>query len=203
MTRTHSERSRDSSSLSQSEEKRVNVGRVASPELQTNKSQLNENFYLPPVQRIVQDEKKSKNVHKDEPKSQKSQKGNYDRLITQEEQKRLKVRVSLPIQVFASVEMITKGVDILVFIGGRGRRLFNVVSFRLVRGISYDKHLLAPQESATNCTILPFSGSEHYGMHFHHNRNFCRRYSILFFQEIFETRQQTSKLKRDQKPSRR
>jgi len=34
--------------------------------------------------------KKSKNSQKDEPKSQKSQKGNYDRLITQEEQRRLK-----------------------------------------------------------------------------------------------------------------
>ena len=133
MTRTHSERSRDSSSLTQSEEKRMNVGRVASPELQTNKSQLNENFYLPPVQRIVQDEKKSKNVHKDEPKSQKSQKGNYDRLITQEEQKRLKVRDSLPIQVFASVEMITKGVDILVIIGGRGAKTFLMLSIFITR----------------------------------------------------------------------
>jgi len=90
VTRTHSERSRDSNSLAQSEEKRVSVGRVASPELQTNKVLLNENFYLPPVQRSIQDEKKSKNSQKDEPKSQKSQKGNYDRLITQEEQRRLK-----------------------------------------------------------------------------------------------------------------
>ena len=129
VTRTHSERSRDINSLAQSEEKRVSVERVASPELQTNKVLLNENFYLPPVQRSIQDEKKSKNSQKDEPKSQKSQKGNYDRLITQEEQRRLKVVVYLLIQVFTSVEMI------LAFTGGRDKDFCNFINFATCKAL--------------------------------------------------------------------
>ena len=89
VTRPSSDKSRESNG--QSEERRVSMGRVASPEAQLNRVQSNENFHLPPVQRIVQEEKKSKNDQRDGTRSPKTQKSNYDRLITQEEQKRLKV----------------------------------------------------------------------------------------------------------------
>ena len=91
ISRAVSEKSKDSNLALQSEERRASLGRVTSPELQTSKLQANENFYLPPVQRIVQEEKKSKTDQKDGSRSPKSHKSNYDRLITQEEQKRLKV----------------------------------------------------------------------------------------------------------------
>ena len=92
---TFSDKSRESSAIVESEEMMINMGRVTSPEVQINKMHPNENFYLPPVQRVVQDEKKSKFDQKDGPRSQKMQKSNYDRLINQEEQKRLKVHSCL------------------------------------------------------------------------------------------------------------
>ena len=91
VSRTVSEKPKDSNLGVQSEERRASLGRVTSPELQTSKVQTNENFYLPPVQGIVQEEKRSKTDQKDGTRSQKSHKSNYDRLITHEEQKRLKV----------------------------------------------------------------------------------------------------------------
>ena len=75
VSRAHS---RDSNSGGAVDERRLSKTRVASPETQGNRS--NENFHLPPVQCIVQEEKKSKGDQK-----------KHDRLITQEEQKRLKV----------------------------------------------------------------------------------------------------------------
>lgn len=92
-SRTYSDKSRDSNS---SDERRSAKARVASPEAQLGRNQSNENFHLPPVQRIVQqEEKKSKNDARDGTRSPKTQK--HDRLISQEEQKRLKVNKKDPI----------------------------------------------------------------------------------------------------------
>ena len=92
VTRTLSDKNRDSQGAVQNEEKKtIHLARVGSPESQIGRIASNENFHLPPVQRVAQEEKRMKNEQRDGMRSPKSQKHNFDRHVTQDEQRRLKV----------------------------------------------------------------------------------------------------------------
>ena len=92
VTRTLSDKTRDSHGVAPNEEKKTtHLARVGSPESQISRVASNENFHLPPVQRVAQEEKRLKNEQRDGMRSPKSQKQNFDRHVTQDEQRRLKV----------------------------------------------------------------------------------------------------------------